>query len=233
MLLGEEALGRLGECRVAVFGVGGVGGTCVEALARSGVGAIDVIDNDVVDVTNLNRQILATHRTIGRYKTDAAEDRILEINPDAHVTKHRCFYLPENASLFDFSVYDYVVDAIDTVTAKIDIILRARAEGVPVISSMGTGNKLDPSRLTVTDLFRTENDPLAKVMRRELRRRGVTELKVVWTDEPARTPLFRLSGEQDGEDRRKKRIPGSTAFVPPAAGLMLAAEVIRDLANIR
>ncbi|MCM1102159.1 MAG: tRNA threonylcarbamoyladenosine dehydratase [Clostridium sp.] len=224
LLLGEDGMRRLAESRVAVFGVGGVGGHVVEALARSGVGSIDLTDSDVVSPTNLNRQIIATGETIGRYKTDVMRERILSINPEARVTVHPCFYLPETAGEFDFREYSYVVDAVDTVTAKIDIILRAREAGVPVISSMGAGNKLDPTRFKVADICETTVCPLAKVMRRELRRRGVEHLKVVYsTEEPVRP-----QGQGDGE----RPVPGSVAFVPSVVGLIMAGEVIKDLAGI-
>lgn len=219
LLLGTEALERLKEARVAVFGIGGVGGYVCEALVRSGVGAFDLIDSDRVDITNLNRQIIATHKTIGQYKTDVMRERILDINPDADVRIHRCFFLPENAGDFSFAEYDYVVDAIDTVTAKIELILRAQEMGVPVISCMGAGNKLDAAGFQVADIYDTKVCPLARVMRRELKRRGVKSLKVVYSQE---TPVQR----KDGADGR---LPGSVSFVPPVAGLMAAGEVIRDL----
>ena len=215
MLVGEEGMRRLREARVAVFGVGGVGGYVVEALARSGVGAFDLIDNDRVNRSNLNRQIIATEATIGRKKVEVMRERILSINPDASVTMHPCFYLPEKADEFDFSSYSYVVDAIDTVTAKIDIIMQAQKAGVPVISCMGAGNKLDPSRFEVTDIYKTSVCPLAKVMRRELKKRGVKKLKVVYSREEA--------------IKTGSRTPGSIAFVPSAAGLTAAGEVIKDL----
>lgn len=219
LLLGTEALERLKKARVAVFGIGGVGGYVCEALVRSGVGAFDLIDSDRVDITNLNRQIIATHKTIGQYKTDVMRERILDINPDADVRIHRCFFLPESAGDFSFAEYDYVVDAIDTVTAKIELILRAQEMGVPVISCMGAGNKLDAVGFQVADIYDTKVCPLARVMRRELKRRGVKSLKVVYSQE---TPVQR----KDGADGR---LPGSVSFVPPVAGLMAAGEVIRDL----
>ncbi len=205
---------RLEASRVAVFGIGGVGGHVVEALARGGIGGLDLIDNDKVCMTNLNRQIVATMDTMGRYKVEAMQERILSINPNAEVTVHPCFFLPENAGGFDFSLYDYVVDAVDTVTAKIEIVLRAQERGIPVISCMGTGNKLDPLRLEVADLYETTVCPLAKVMRRELRKRNIEKLKVVYSKEE---PLYR------------GRVPGSTSFVPSVAGLIIASEVIKDL----
>lgn len=219
LLLGAEALERLKKARIAVFGIGGVGGYVCEALARSGVGAFDLIDSDRVDITNLNRQIIATHKTIGQYKTDVMRERILDINPDAGVRIHRCFFLPENAGDFSFAEYDYVVDAIDTVTAKIELILRAQEAGVPVISCMGAGNKLDAGRFQVADIYDTSVCPLARVMRRELKRRGVKSLKVVYSQEE---PMQRKDGTAG-------RLPGSVSFVPPVAGLMAAGEVIRDL----
>ena len=217
MLIGAEGLKRLQESRVAVFGIGGVGGYVLEALVRSGVGALDLIDNDVVSRSNLNRQIIATEDTIGRKKVEVMRERILSINPAARVRVYPCFYLPEKAQEFDFGSWSYVVDAVDTVTAKLDIICQAQRAGVPVISCMGTGNKLDPSRLEVTDIYKTSVCPLARVMRRELKKREVRRLKVVYsTEEPVKTG---------------SRTPGSIAFVPPAAGLMAAAEVVRDLLN--
>ncbi len=226
LLIGESGVGALEKARVAVFGVGGVGGYVVECLARSGVGAIDLIDSDVVSESNINRQIIATHDTVGKYKVDVMRERILSINPKAQVTGYRCFYLPDTAEQFDFMQYDYVVDAVDTVTAKIDIILRARSVSVPVISSMGAGNKLDPSAFRVADIYETAICPLAKVMRRELKKRGVDRLKVVYSTEVARKP----QGAEALTDGRKV-VPGSIAFVPAAAGLVLAGEVIRDLAG--
>lgn len=228
LLFGGDAMQKLYNARVAVFGIGGVGGYAVEALARSGIGALDLIDNDRVSLSNLNRQILATHSTVGQYKVDVAEARIRDINPRCHVRKYPVFYLPENASMFDFSVYDYVIDAIDTVTGKISIILQAQAAGVPVISSMGTGNKLDPSALEVSDISKTSVCPLARVMRRELKKRGVSHVKVVYSREPARTP----AETPEVPEGARRAVPGSTAFVPPTAGLILAGEVVRELTGI-
>ena len=225
LLIGPEAMEKLRRSRVAVFGVGGVGGYVVEALARSGVGALDLIDNDVVSLTNLNRQIIATHATIGMRKVDAAAERVRDICPDIQVNRHNCFFLPENADSFDFTQYDYVVDAVDTVSAKAEIVLRAQAAGVPVISSMGTGNKLDPSRFRVADISATKVCPLARAMRNLLRRKGVKHLKVVYSEEEALKPL----GEAEDAPQGKRATPGSTAFVPAAAGLILAGEVVRDL----
>ncbi len=224
LLIGPQALEKLKSSRVCVFGVGGVGGYVVEALARSGVGAIDIVDNDQVALSNLNRQIIALHSTVGRDKVDVFKERILDINPDIQVTCHKCFYLPDTADQFDFTRYTYVVDAIDTVTAKIDIIMRCSELGVPVISSMGTGNKLDPTKITVTDIYRTEVDPLAKVMRRELKKRGLKKLKVVYSPEE---PIRPADAELIKEGSRPA--PGSVAFVPPAAGLIIAGEVIKDI----
>ena len=229
LLLGKEAMETLHHSRVAVFGIGGVGGYTVEALARSGVGALDLIDDDKVCLTNLNRQIIATRSTVGKYKAEVMRDRILDINPDCKVEVHKCFYLPETADQFDFTRYDYVVDAIDTVTGKIALVLHAQRDNVPVISSMGAGNKLDASQFEVADLYKTSVCPLAKVMRRELKRKGVKHLKVVYSKEVPLTPDY----EACGEDARVhgKQVPGSSAFVPSVAGLILAGEVVKDLIN--
>lgn len=245
MLIGAEALECLHGARVAVFGVGGVGGYVVEALARSGIGAFDLIDNDVVAESNINRQIIATHDTIGRYKVDVMKERILSINPLAQVSVHPCFFLPENADAFDFSKYTYVVDAVDTVTAKLEIIMRAMAADVPVISSMGTGNKLDPTKFVVTDISKTSVCPLAKVMRRELKKRGIESLKVVYSTEEAMKPLS-LTKSQNAEDltqsqadlaqntvpASRRSTPGSVSFVPSVAGLIVAGEVIKDIIKV-
>jgi tRNA A37 threonylcarbamoyladenosine dehydratase len=217
LLIGDDAVRTLSRSRVAVFGVGGVGGFVIEALARSGVGAIDLVDSDRVDLTNLNRQIIALHSTVGKYKTEVMRERILDINPDASVTVHNCFYLPETSNQFDFASYDYIVDAVDTVTAKIQLVMDAKKAGVPIISSMGAGNKLDPTKFQVADIYKTSVCPLAKVMRRELKKRGIDRLKVVYSTEP---PV------------KKARTPGSAAFVPSVAGLIIAGEVIKDLAGI-
>ena len=225
LLLGQEGMERLAQARVAVFGVGGVGGHVVEALARSGVGALDLIDNDQVCLSNLNRQIIATHTTIGQYKVDAARDRIADIHPDAQVRVYKTFYTPETAGQFDFTQYDYVVDAIDTVTGKLALVLQAQEAGVPIISSMGAGNKLDPTAFRVADIYQTSVCPLARVMRTELRRRGVKHLKVVYSTEPPLTPLPAPAEEQTS----RRQTPGSTAFVPAVAGLIIAGEVVRDL----
>lgn len=213
LLIGKKAIDTLKKSRVAVFGVGGVGGYVVEALVRSGIGEIDLIDNDTVCLSNLNRQIIATRKTIGKYKVNVMKDRILEINPEAIVHTHTCFFLPETANEFDFKNYSYVVDAIDTVTGKLQIIEQAKKANIPVISAMGAGNKLDPTRFVVSDIYKTRVCPLAKVMRRELRKRGIEQLKVVYSTEEA----------------KKNQIPGSIAFVPSVAGLIVAGEVVRDL----
>lgn len=221
-LLGADALERLSHTRVAIFGVGGVGGYVAEALARVGVGAFDLIDKDRVSLSNINRQIIALHSTVGRPKVEAAKERILDINPDACVVAHEVFFLPESAGMFDFSSYDYVVDAVDNVTAKIALVLAARDAGVPIISSMGAGNKLDPSKFTVTDLAKTSVDPLARVMRTELRRRGILHLKVVWSPEIPTKPTV-------APDEPDPKAPGSLSFVPATAGLLLASAVVADL----
>ena len=228
MLLGEDGMARLATARVAVFGLGGVGGYTVEALARSGVGALDLIDNDRISESNINRQILATHRTVGQYKTEAAAQRVADINPACRVRTHQTFYAPDTADGFDLTQYDYIVDAIDTVTAKLELAVRAKAAGVPLISCMGTGNKLDPTALTVADISKTAMCPLARVMRKELGLRGIKHLKVVYSPEQPRHPA--PCGEEYPVGRRD--IPGSTAFVPSVAGFIIAAEVIRDLTEI-
>ena len=227
MLLGSEALRRLQSARVAVFGIGGVGGYTVEALARSGIGQIDLIDHDTVSVSNINRQILATHATVGMPKVEAAKQRILDINPDCVVRIFPVFYLPETAALFDFRDYDYIVDAIDTVTGKLQLVQRAYEVNTPIISCMGTGNKLDASAFEVADISRTSMCPLARIMRKELKHRGITHLKVVYSKEEALTPT---GWEEEAAALGKRQIPGSVAFVPGAAGLILAGEVIKDIA---
>lgn len=230
LLLGRDAMATLWHARVAVFGIGGVGGYAVEALARSGVGAFDLIDNDKVSLTNLNRQIIATEETIGRDKVDVMKERILSISPGAQVDVHKCFFLPEAKDAFDFGEYSYVVDAVDTVAAKIQIVMSAKEAGVPVISSMGAGNKLDPAAFEVADLYRTSVCPLAKVMRRELRKRGVESLKVVYSKEEPLRPAEEPGEPPKGQKNAGRRsIPGSAAFVPSAAGLILAGEVVKDL----
>lgn len=217
LLIGKEAMRKLAASRVAVFGAGGVGGYTVEALARSGVGAIDIIDNDKVSITNINRQILATLKTVDKYKAEVAAERIADINPDCKVTAHKVFYMPDTANKFDFTKYDYIVDAIDTVTGKIAIIENAKKCGTPVISCMGAGNKLDPTAFEVADIYQTSVCPLAKVMRRELKKRGIQSLKVVYSREQPVKP--------DGGER----VPASIAFVPSVAGLIIASEIVKDL----
>ena len=228
MLLGSEALTRLQNARVAVFGLGGVGGYVVEALARSGVGSLDLIDSDTVSVSNLNRQILATHSTVGMLKVDAARNRVLDINPACNVKTWPVFYTPDTADSFDFTQYDYIVDAIDTVTGKLALVERAKAAGTPIICCMGTGNKLDASAFRVADISKTTMCPLARVMRRELSKRGIRHLQVVYSQEEALTPT---GWEEEAAALGKRQIPGSVAFVPGAAGLLLAGEVVRDLAG--
>ncbi len=238
LIYGTDSMQILRHSRVAVFGIGGVGGNVVEALARMGVGALDLIDDDRVCLTNLNRQILAVRSTVGQYKVDVAKARVADIDPEITVRTYRTFFLPENAEQFDFRSYDYVVDAIDTVTGKIQIILQAESAGVPVISAMGCGNRSDPTKLTVTDLFQTSQDPLARVMRRELRKRGVRQLKVVYSTEPAIRPIDSDNSClhhcicPPGSVRKctqRRDLPGSTSFVPPVAGMMIAAAIVNDL----
>lgn len=239
LLFGKEAMDKLQNSRVAVFGIGGVGGYVCEALVRSGIYHFDLIDDDQVCLTNLNRQIIATRKTVGQYKVDVMRERILEINPDADVSVHKCFFLPENADEFPFEEYDYVVDAVDTVTAKIELVMKAQEKGVPIISSMGAGNKLDPSAFKVADIYKTRVDPLARVMRREMKKRGVKKLKVVYSEEEPKRPIEDMAvscrnncicppGAQHKCTERRD-IPGSTAFVPSVAGLIIAGEVIKDL----
>ncbi len=227
LLLGEESLKKLSEARIIVFGLGGVGGYAVEALARSGVGALDLVDNDVVSVSNINRQILATHKTVGRYKTEVAAERIKDINPDCEVRVYNLFFLPECANVFDFSEYDYVVDAIDTVAGKLAVVKGAKACGTPVISCMGAGNKLRPELFKVADISKTSVCPLAKIMRRELKKLGISNLKTVYSEEE---PLKTSGGEEIKNGER--RAPGSVSFVPSAAGLLLAGEVIKDICGL-
>ena len=227
LLLGQDGLDRLAAARVAVFGVGGVGGYVVEALARSGVGALDLIDSATVDATNLNRQIIATVDAIGRSKVEVAAERVASINPSCVVRAHQCFFLPETAGQFDFAAFDYVVDAVDTVSAKIALVEAAFAARVPIVSSMGAGNKLDPTAFRVADVYETSVDPLARVMRRELRRRGIPSLKVVYSTEPPLAPL----GDDGAVKNGTRPAPGSVAFVPSVAGLILGGEVVKDLAT--
>jgi len=229
LLLGDEAMEKLSNSRVAIFGVGGVGGYVCEGLVRSGVGAFTLVDRDVVSITNINRQIIALNSTVGRYKTEVMRDRMADINPQVRVEIKNMFFLPENASEFDFGSYDYVVDCVDTVTAKLEIIMRAREANVPVISAMGAGNKLDPTRFRVADIYETSGCPLARVMRRELKKRGVTSLKVVYSDEQPTKPAFRIEETSDTAGTVRKDTPASVAFVPSVCGLVIASEIIRDL----
>lgn len=241
LLLGSDVMELLYKKKVAVFGIGGVGGYVCEALVRSGIGSFDLIDDDKVCLTNLNRQILATRKTVGKYKTEVMRERMLEINPDAKIDIHKCFFLPENADEFPFNEYNYIVDAVDTVTAKIELILRAQREGIPIISAMGAGNKLDAGRLKVADIYNTRVCPLARVMRRELKKKDVKSLKVVYSDEQPIRPLEDMSiscrtncicppgAKHKCTERRD--IPGSIAFVPAVAGLLIAGEVIKDLSS--
>lgn len=229
LMLGDNAVKKLQESRVAVFGVGGVGGYAVEALCRAGIGSLDIVDSDTVAPSNLNRQIIATRDTVGQYKVDAAEARIKSINPDCKVTKHRCFFLPETVGEFDFASYDYVVDAIDTVTGKLELIRCAKEAGVPVISSMGAGNKLDPTAFRVADIEKTRVCPLARIMRKELKKRGISGVKCVFSEEiPMDIP------QPERESGKAKRVtPGSVSFVPSVVGLIIAAEVVKDLTGVR
>jgi len=242
LLLGPEAMEYLSNCRVAVFGIGGVGGYAVEALARSGIGALDLIDDDRVCLTNLNRQLHATRKTVGKYKVDVAEERILEINPECHVKTYKTFFLPETQAMFDFSRYDYVIDAIDTVTGKMALIEQAQAAGTPIICAMGAGNKLDPTAFRVADIYQTSVCPLARVIRSECRKRGIKHLKVVYSTEQPTRPLEDPAISCRSHcicppDTRKctvrRDIPGSTAFVPSVAGLIIAGEVVKDLCKNR
>lgn len=243
LLYGAEAMEKLASARVAVFGIGGVGGYVVEALARSGVGALDLIDNDEVCASNLNRQIIATTKTIGKYKVDVAEERIHDINPDCRVRTYKTFFLPETKDQFNFSDYDYVVDAIDTVTGKLTIIEMAKEANIPVISSMGAGNKINPAMFEVADIYETSICPLAKVMRHECKKRGIRDLKVVYSKEKPIQPQAdtsksendnnTVSQETTGRDSKRRAIPGSTAFVPSVVGLIIAGEIINDITGIK
>ena len=243
LLLGEEAMNRLAGARVAIFGIGGVGGYTAEALARSGVGELDLIDDDKVCLTNINRQIFATRKTVGKYKVDVAEERLKDINPDIIINKHQTFYTPETSENFDFSKYDYVVDAIDTVTGKIELVMQADKTKTPIICSMGAGNKLDPTAFRVADIYKTSVDPLARVIRRECRKRGIKHLKVVYSEEEALRPIedMEISCRNHcicppGTERKctaRRDIPGSTAFVPSVVGLIIAGEVIKDITGVR
>jgi tRNA A37 threonylcarbamoyladenosine dehydratase len=225
LLIGESALRKLNNARVAVFGIGGVGGHAMEALVRSGIGAVDLIDHDTVDETNLNRQIIATRDVIGRPKVEVAAERFLDINPQIKINAHKCFYLPEKNEEFDFSNYDYVIDAIDTVTGKIGLIMECQRLGVPIISSMGTGNKLDPTMLKISDIYKTSVCPLARVMRNELKKRGVKKLRVVYSEE---TPIIPQNEDRENDGQRRST-PASCSFVPSVAGLIIASEVVRDI----
>ncbi|MDO5783707.1 MAG: tRNA threonylcarbamoyladenosine dehydratase [Eubacteriales bacterium] len=233
-VLGSEAMQRLAQARVAVFGIGGVGGHAVDALARSGVGALDLFDDDTVSLSNINRQMAATHATLGRRKTEVMRDHILDVNPACRVTVHNVFYLPDTADRIDLRAYDYIIDAVDTVTAKLEIICRAQKAGVRVVSAMGAGNKLDPTRFEVADINQTSMDPLARIMRKELRKRGVKHVKVVYSKEQPSALQHKIVSEavagRPGES--KKQAPGSVSFVPSVMGLILAGEVIKDLAGI-
>ncbi len=232
LLLGKEAMEILHKAHVAVFGIGGVGGYTVEALVRSGIQHIDIIDNDTVSLTNLNRQIIATHSTIGKYKVDVMKERILDINPSAEVNVHKCFYLPETRDQFDFSKYDYVVDAVDTVTAKINLIMQAKEAGTKIICSMGAGNKMDPTQFQVADISQTTVCPLARVMRQECKKRKIKNVKVVFSTEKVLRPIEAIQHEESSADSKstvRRDIPGSTAFVPSVAGLIIASEIIKDL----
>lgn len=239
LLFGREAMEKLRHARVAIFGIGGVGGYTVEALVRSGIGAVDLIDDDKVCLTNINRQIYATRKTVGQYKVDVAAERIAEIDPQIQVTVHKTFYTPQTADQFDFTAYDYIVDAIDTVTGKLELVQQAYTAGTPIISSMGAGNKLDPTAFTVTDIYKTSVCPLAKVMRHELRRMGIPHLKVVYSKEPPITPIDDMAIScrthcicPPGTARKctqRRQVPGSNAFVPSVVGLIIAGEVIKDL----
>ena len=230
LLIGEEGIDRLQSAKVALFGVGGVGSFTAEALIRAGIGALDLFDNDTVAPSNLNRQLIALHSTIGQYKVDSARTRLLDINPEANIGAHRMFYLPENADSVDLSQYDYIIDCIDTVAAKIELAVRADQLGVPLIASMGTGNKLNPAAFEVADISETSVCPLARVMRQELRKRGIQHLKVVYSQEIPRTPIEKEIREAPAASRRST--PGSISFCPSVAGLIIAGEVIRDLSNI-
>lgn len=244
LVFGKEAMDKLKQSRVAVFGVGGVGGFAIEALARCGIETFDIFDNDTICLSNINRQIIATTKTIGDYKVDVMKQRIEEINPNAVVYTYKTFYLPEVADRYDFSKFDYIVDAIDTVTAKIELVVRANKSRVPIISSMGTGNKINPTKLVVTDIYKTTICPLAKVMRKELRERGIDKLKVIYSTEQPRRQFTESSENienvenndeykvEESKNRPKRQIPGSTSFVPSVAGLIIASEVVKDIAGI-
>ena len=229
MLFGADAMAKLKKSKVAVFGIGGVGGYAVEALVRGGIGALDLFDGDVVEPTNINRQLHALPKTVGRPKVEAAKERALEINPDLEVNAHKLFFLPENSGNIDFAGYDYIIDAIDTISGKLELVSRARECGVPIICSMAAGNKVDPSAFRVADIYETSICPIAKVMRRELKKRGVERLKVVYSTEPPVVPEGIDADAAESMAKNKKRIPGSNSFVPPVAGFIIAGEVIKDL----
>lgn len=233
LLIGETALEKLKNARVAVFGIGGVGGYVCEALVRSGVGAFDLIDKDTISISNINRQIIATHSTVGRYKAEVMKERMQDINPKVDVRIHNCFFLPENSDEFPFMEYDYIVDAVDTVTAKLELVMKAEEHNVPIISSMGAGNKLDAGTFKVTDIYKTNVCPLAKVMRRELKKRGIRKLKVVYSEEVPMTPIAEVAKKYGENPVGNKITPGSVAFVPSVAGLMIAGEVVRDIISCR
>lgn len=242
LLLGQDGMDRLANARVAVFGVGGVGGFTVEALARSGVGTIDLIDDDKVCLTNINRQIIALRSTVGKYKVDVAAERLRDINQNIQVNTYKTFYMPDTAHQFDFSQYDYVVDAIDTITGKLELVMQAHKAGTPIICSMGAGNKVDPTAFRVADIYKTSVDPLARVMRHELRKRGIKKLKVVYSEEPPMRPVDDMASScrtncicPPGAARKcteRRDIPGSNAFVPSVVGLIIAGEVIKDLSGV-
>ena len=242
LLLGQDGMDRLANARVAVFGVGGVGGFTVEALARSGVGAIDLIDDDKVCLTNINRQIIALRSTVGKYKVDVAAERLHDINQNIQVNTYKTFYMPDTAHQFDFSQYDYVVDAIDTITGKLELVMQAHKAGTPIICSMGAGNKLDPTAFRVADIYKTSVDPLARVMRHELRKRGIKKLKVVYSEEPPMRPVDDMESScrtncicppgAVPKCTERRDIPGSNAFVPSVVGLIIAGEVIKDLSGV-
>ena len=227
LLIGEDGLKKLKNSRVAIFGIGGVGGHAIEALVRSGVGTIDIVENDVFSLTNINRQIFATHKTIGRNKVDVAKERLLEINPDLKINAYNTFFTPENSSDFDFANYDYVIDAIDTVTGKIELVVKSQESNTPIISSMGAGNKMNPTMFEISDIYKTSVCPLAKVMRQELKKRRIKKLKVVYSKEEPIKPI--VSDELKASEPNKRNIAGSNAFVPSVVGLIIASEVVKDL----
>ena len=230
LIIGKPAMEKMAKARVAVFGVGGVGGYVVEALARSGIGALDLIDNDDVALSNINRQIIATQDDVGRKKVDVARQRVLSINPNIRVNTFDCFYLPDKKDIFSFEEYDYIVDAIDTVTAKLDLIVTAKSLNIPIISAMGCGNRLDPTKIVITDIYKTSGDPLAKIMRKLLKEKGIKKLDVVYSTEKPIKPLFDI--KEIEKDTSRRSVPGSSAFVPPAAGLTIASFVTRKICGL-